>query len=298
MMIFFLDADGKVYSRYGGRDSKDPDNRQSLEGLHYTMESVLRMHEGEEKAFARRIQEGPRYIRQTAGGMRGRCLHCHQVKEILHAELQRKGEWSRDLVWRYPLPDNLGFILDVDRGNVVKEVKSGTPASEVGLAAGDVLQRLGGVPIHSFGDAQFALDIAPKSGTVELVWRRGDKELRQRMPLPEGWRQTDLSWRPSLRWFIPSARLYGQDLTAAEKKAAGLQTKQLAFKQRNEVPSQARAAGVQPGDVIFGVDGKYLEMDAGEFLRYIERSYLVGDRVTVNVLRDGKRLNLTMTLQR
>ena len=34
------------------------------------------------------------------------------------------------------------------------------------------------------------------------------------------------------------------------------------------------------------------------FLRYIERNYLVGDQVTVNVLRDGKRLNLPMTLRR
>jgi hypothetical protein len=40
------------------------------------------------------------------------------------------------------------------------------------------------------------------------------------------------------------------------------------------------------------------EMDVDEFLRHVRRSYLVGDKVTVNVLRDGKRLNLAMSLRR
>ena len=53
-MVFFLNADGKMYARYGGRDGKGPDERQSLEGLRYTMQSVLDMHRAPEKAFAPR----------------------------------------------------------------------------------------------------------------------------------------------------------------------------------------------------------------------------------------------------
>jgi S1-C subfamily serine protease len=41
-----------------------------------------------------------------------------------------------------------------------------------------------------------------------------------------------------------------------------------------------------------------MEMDVVAFVRYIESNYLVGDRVTLNVLRYGKRLELTMTLLR
>ena len=44
-MVFFLDAEEKVYGRYGGRDAASPDGRQSLDGLRYTMKSVLEMHE-------------------------------------------------------------------------------------------------------------------------------------------------------------------------------------------------------------------------------------------------------------
>src|SRR5262249_14066390 len=153
----------------------------------------------------------------------------HEVKQVLHAELWKAGKWSQDLVWRYPLPDNLGLFLEIDCGNVVKEARERSAAAEAGLKAGDVLRRLGGVPIHSFADVQFALDIAPKAGSVEIVWQRGEEVRKGRLTLPEGWRKSDISWRPSMREFVPQARLFGTDLTAEEKKALGLPEKQLAF---------------------------------------------------------------------
>jgi S1-C subfamily serine protease len=224
-------------------------------------------------------------------------MHCHQVKETLNADLKRAGKWSRDAVWRYPLPDNLGFALEVDRGNVVREVKEGSAAFVTSLKPGDVLQRLGTVPIHSFADAQFALDRAPKAGAIEVVWRRGEREMNGQLTLAEGWRKTDISWRPSLRRLIPSARLYGTDLSAAEKKALGLPANQLAFRQKDSVADQAREAGIRGGDVIVGIDGRLLEMDVDDFLKYIRSNYLIGDRVTINLFRDGKRLDLAMTLR-
>ena len=53
-------------------------------------------------------------------------------------------------------------------------MKPESPASRAGLDAGDVVRRLGGVPIHSVADVQYALDRAPKAGAVEIVWRRGE----------------------------------------------------------------------------------------------------------------------------
>jgi predicted metalloprotease with PDZ domain len=298
-VVFFLNAEGRVYARYGGRDAVDPDSRQSLAGLGYTMKSVLRMHRLEKKAFAPRAEQGPRFVRDLSGPRRRRgCLHCHQVKEAIHADLRRKEQWSRDLVWRYPLPENLGFTLDVDRGNVVKAVQGGRPASTAGLKAGDIVQRLNAVPIHSFADAQFALDRAPRTGTIEAVWQRGREVRRGKLKLPEGWRKTDISWRPSVWRLVPFAGIGGTDLTAQEKRDLGLPAKQLAFRQKAAVSSQARAAGIRPGDIILGLDDRPLEGDLAAFQRYVERHYLVGDKVRVNVLRDGKRLKLTMTLVR
>jgi S1-C subfamily serine protease len=294
-MVFFLNAEGKIYARYGGRDANSPDNRQSLEGLRYTMESVLRMHTQDQKAFAPPTQERPRFIREVPGFGRGdRCLHCHQVKEILNGELQRKGLWSGDRAWRYPLPENLGLELEVDRGNVVRRVREKSPAAAVGLQPGDRVRWLNGVPIHSFADAQFALDRAAATGSTEIVWERAGVSCKGSLALPDGWRRSDISWRPSMQGFLAHARLWGVDLTDEQKKALGLSAQQLAFRQNSPVPTQPRAAGIREGDVILGVDDRVLDMDVSGFNRYVSRQYVVGDQVAVNVLRDGKRLKLPM----
>jgi hypothetical protein len=41
-----------------------------------------------------------------------------------------------------------------------------------------------------------------------------------------------------------------------------------------------------------------LELDLVEFLRYVQRTYLVGDTVTLHVLRNGARVELKMTFVR
>ncbi len=38
-------------------------------------------------------------------------------------------------------------------------------------------------------------------------------------------------------------------------------------------------------------------MDVDGLRDYVRREYLVGDRIQVNLLREGKRLSLPMTLQ-
>src|SRR5207248_9746004 len=103
-------------------------------------------------------------------------------------------------------------------------------------------------------DAQFALDRAPVQGKLALAWERAGKGLSGTMTLAEGWRRSDLTWRPSMRRMIPSLPLFGTDLSEAEKKALGLPARALAFRQRKEVNRRAEEAGIRAGDVILGVD--------------------------------------------
>jgi S1-C subfamily serine protease len=296
--VFFLNAEEKVYARYGGRDARGPDERQSLDGLRHTMKSVLDMHERKDRLFAPREEGTPKTIRQLSGGTFRRCFHCHQVREVLNDKLERSGKWERELAWRYPLPDNLGLFLEVDRGNVVKRVEAGSAAAQAGLKAGDTVRQLNGIPIHSQADAQFALDRAPRKGPLPLAWERDGKPATGTLTLAEGWRRSDITWRPSMQHQVASLPLYGEDLTAAEKKALGLSAEQLAFRQREKVHSQVKAAGIRGGDIILGIDDKNLQkMDAGDFYQYVRREYLVGDRITINVLRDGRRVNVPLTLR-
>jgi hypothetical protein len=216
-MVFFMDAREKVYARYGGRDAKNADNRQSLDGLRYTMQSVAAMHSREEKQYAPRVEGTPVYIREIPGGGGGKCMHCHQVKERLQRSLVAKGEWSRDMIYRYPLPDNLGFRLEVNRGNIVESVTPGSVAEKAGLKKGDLVTQLANVPIHSFGDATYALDRAAASGTLKIAWLRDQQLTSTTLELPNGWRKSDITWRPSVHRMVPSLPLYGDDLTAAER---------------------------------------------------------------------------------
>ena len=96
---------------------------------------------------------------------------------------------------------------------------------------------------------------------------------------------------------MPSLAVFGTDLTAAEKQALGLTPTRLAFTQDAPIPLSAEKMGLRENDVIIGVDGLELEMPADQFLGYIRQSYLIGDRITLNVLRKGKRIDLPITLK-
>ena len=89
----------------------------------------------------------------------------------------------------------------------------------------------------------------------------------------------------------------GEDLTAAEKRALGLSVKRLACRQDKIVHSSLRAAGVHGGDMVLCIDDQPLEMTVDQFLAHVRKNYLVGDRITLSVLRKGKRLDLPLKLR-
>jgi serine protease Do len=210
--------------------------------------------------------------------------------------LQDKGTWTLNEVWVYPLPENVGWTLAVDPGNRITGIAAKSVADVAGMKAGDVLVEVNRLPVATFTDVQYALHKAPTVGELPVKWNRGGKPMEAKLKLPEGWRQTDVSWRRSLKGLEPASGLNGDDLTLKEKKEIGLSPKALAFRQGNFPAKQARQAGVQQNDIIVGVDGKALDMTARQFDAFIRLNYRKGDTVTVEVLRDGKRLPLRMKL--
>jgi hypothetical protein len=296
---FFLNADEKIYGRYGGRDADSPDSRVSLAGLRYALEAALTAHRRQGKTAPPKNHKPPRTVEAYAAARRlseKACIHCHQVYDFRREELQTSGKWKLDEVWVYPLPENVGLQLEVDRGDRVARVFPDSPAARVGLRAGDRLRTVNGLPVASFADVQYALHRAPARGEFPLTWESEGHGRSGNLTLAEGWRKTDVSWRWSLRGLDPPPWVQGIDLKADEKKVLGLSEKQLAFRQGPFVTELARQAGIQQGDVILGVDGKKLEMTARQFAAYVRLTYKVGDRVTYNLLRDGKRLDVPLIL--
>jgi serine protease Do len=294
-----LNADGKVYGRFGGRTPESAGKYLSLAGLRHALDAALAAHRREPAGRKPAPPAKPRTVEQYPAAARvspGACIHCHNVYDFRREALQAAGKWSLDEVWVYPLPKNLGLTVDPARGDRVRAVAAGLPAARAGLAAGDTLRSVNGLPVASFADVQYALHRAPARGSVPVAWERAGKGHVGRLELAEGWRRTDVSWRWSLRGLEPGPCVDGEDLTPQEKKRLGLNPRQLAFRQGAFVTPPARHAGVQINDVILGVDNRRLEMTARQFGAHIRLNYRPGDQVRLNVLRGGKRVDLTLKL--
>src|SRR5262249_185444 len=148
------------------------------------------------------------------------------------------------------------------------------PADKAGLRTGDVLETLNGIPQASFGDAQYALHRGPIKGSIPIAWQRNGKKLTGTLDVTEGWRRTNITWRPSLLDRLLGYLPQGTDLTAAEKKTLGLAEKQLAFRQEKPIFEQQRKSGVQVNDIILGIDEQVLQMDMQGFQAYLRKNYL------------------------
>jgi hypothetical protein len=295
----FMDADQRVLGRFGGRSPESAERYLSLKGLRYAMEQALLSYRSlPRKPIAiqtllpRTVEQYPaigRYRKET-------CIHCHQAYDFVREAEVAAGTWQQESLWVYPPPENLGFRVAAEQGNRVEAVSLASPAARADLQPGDVLQSLDGLRVASFADIQYALHRAVGRGSLPLTWSRGSRTYEGKIALPEGWRRTDLSWRASTRRIGPNPCVQGEDLSATEKQALGLETKQLAFRQGSFPVPAARQAGIRANDIVLGLDGKHLEMSAGQFGVYLRLNYHVGDRVAFDIFRAGKHLNVSLTL--
>lgn len=296
---FFMNGHEKVYGRFGGRDAGDAEARLTLAGLKHAMRAALAAHQREPDSRPTQPAVAPRTAESYPAAARlkaGACIHCHQVYDFQRAALREAGQWTLDRVWVYPQPENVGITLDVNAGNNVTAVRAGSPAAKAGLRTGDTLTSVNGQPVASQADVQHALHRAPEKGDVPFTYTRAKRDFSSLFVLETGWRKSDISWRSSMWGLEPPAGVHGTDLTIAEKSALNIAADRLAFRQGKFVTAQARKAGIQEGDVIIGIDNKQPPMNMLQFNAYVRLNHKVGDTITYNVLRDGKRLDLPMLL--
>jgi hypothetical protein len=295
---FFMNGNEKVYGRYGGRDAGPAEAHLSLAGLKYAMRQALAAHQRDPNAKPGDAKPAFTAEQYPAATRRknDECIHCHMVYDFRRDALKAEGRWTRDHIWVYPPPANLGLILEVDEGNRLREVVAGSTAQLAGLRPGDLIKTVAGRPVASYGDISYGLNNAPQSGKLSVGYQRDGRTAAAAIELADGWRESDISWRASMWGLEPAASVWGKDLTAAQKERLGLGPNRLAFRQGDFVPPPARQAGIRAKDVIIGIDEKELEMNMLQFNVYVRLNYQVGDRVTYNVIRDGKRLDVPMVL--
>ena len=293
-----LTPDEKVIGRFSGRDGSEPNRFRTFPGLRYALEEALKAPRPAAGAVEPRnprpdIVENYQAMERIKANA---CIHCHQAYDFRRQALLEEGKWKKEQVWVYPLPENVGLHLDPLQGNRLERVETGSAADRLGLRAGDVLRSVNGVRTASFADVQFGLHKADGSGEVPVTWERNGGKRDGALRPPAGWRVTDLSWRASTKKLGPAPSIHGDDLAAVQKQALGLEPKRLAMALGPFLPPVARQAGLRQGDIIVGVDGKRLEMTAGQFDVYIRLEYQPGQKLTYNLLRGGRPENVTMTL--
>lgn len=309
----FLTADGDVLGRYGTRNATGPgsDSLLSAAGFRKAAELALELHAGypgNKQRLAGKLAKSADFARpEEIPGLQDRakvattrqnCIHCHMVREFTMRAKWETGRLSAADLWVYPMPQRVGLTLAVDDGLRVQSVAEGTPAAKAGIAAGDQLVTLGGQPLVSTADVQWALHISPTEVTLPVTLRRGGKILEQELQLSGDWKESDIGWRAS-SWYGLRQGVKFEPLSAADREKQKLPEGNLALAIRGmygQGGPKLQQAGLKMGDVIVAIDGRTAALNESQFLAQLRLNYGPKDSVKFTILRGDQRQEITVPL--
>uniref|UniRef100_A0A7C2K1S4 Signaling protein n=1 Tax=Schlesneria paludicola TaxID=360056 RepID=A0A7C2K1S4_9PLAN len=310
----FLNADGVIYARYGTQSAEGPDAYNSIDGLLSTMHRVLELHANYPNNRAELLgKRGPdrpaasalelpglrnpeKYAKQTE---RSNCIHCHNIHDAEYQHAVDTGTWSIELLWKYPLPDNLGLKIDRKSGVRIEQVVAGSAAAQAKLSAGEDVVRMNGQRITSIADMQWVLHHLPNTATnVEVETSVTGKHA---VALKAGWKESDFSWRGSMWNAPPKLQVWMPPLPAEAREKLNLPANVTPLEVRwinreGAAGQQAFADGLREKDVVIAVAGQPVNGDTKQFNRHVKLHYKLGDVLPLTVLRDGERKEIRIKL--
>lgn len=299
-VVLMMDADGRVYSRFGTNDAHHSPELMSVAGLKKAMTDVLALHRSSAPKAPALAAAPPRTPADYPAFRKLKmandaCYHCHYANNARFAQLRYDGALKKEMVFQYPHPENVGITLETDANNVVRSIRPGSPADKAGLRAGDVLHKAEATTVITGADLQFVLNGISDPGKVTLqAARAGKPQPPTVLDLPKGWRRSDVSWRPSQEGAGPSMGFWGTPLNTAEKTKLGLPLDGLAIRANFMFPGPvwARTRGeLRSGDIITGLDDQQLPtMTTRQFHSHFRLKYDYGQSVRVNALRGGAKV--------
>lgn len=308
-MAFFMDSQDRFYSRYGGRDDTHAESHLNKASLVGVMREVLERHKSravqtsryEPKADATRTPEeiaglSARIARRKPGQ---RCVHCHDVKQADLNVLREEGRFTREMIYSYPLPAQVGIDVERAQQNRVSTVRPGSRAAQAGVQLGDVLHQLDGQRLLTVADIARVLELTPKEASLPLEILREGKLVRTTLRLSGDWRKTpDPSWRSSTYLAGPNGGFWANPLNAMEKRKAGIPEDELALRVTIFFQGQtaAKNSGLQLNDVIVEVDGIRRAMTTRQMHTHFQMNRNYGDKVPLVIRRGKEELKLTLAL--
>jgi len=305
-MSFFQDSKGRTYARYGGREDSGPESQLNQESLVRVMQQTLDLHKTGSVKPPSRYEPDPESamtpeqiptMKQMMAKRKVKCIHCHDIKSTQLKNLRRAGQFKRDMIFTYPSPRNLGIQLDSIAQNQIKSVAQGSPASSAGLQAGDTLKQMDGQRVLTFSDATRVLELTPENGKLTVQIQRGGKLIDTKISLPSKWRiSEDPSWRESTHVAGPNSGFWAVKLNDQQRKRLRIGPDKLALRATSIWGDWTRKAGIKNGDVIVSIDGLTSEMGIKQLQTYLQMNKDWGDTVPILIIRNGKRVELSLKL--
>lgn len=314
----FINADGVVYARYGTQSTDGPDAYNSIAGLKNTMERVLKLHaaypankvqlagkRGTPKPYKTAMEmpglENKQAYRQTTH--RNNCIHCHNIHDAENHKLHLEGKLTKEKLWRYPFPENIGLNIDAVDGQRISKVQPNSPATRAGLKTGQRITHANGQPITSIADLQWVLhNLSNGVETIRLTVAGSSRAHAVRTA--PGWKKTDISWRGSLWALHPRIRVYFPPASANEIRRLNLPAGQHALKVKwiNTGSKEGRAAygaGLRLNDYVVGIAGKPFDNSINHrtFNLHVKMNYKSGQKLPLDLIRSGRKMRLDLPLQ-
>jgi hypothetical protein len=320
--VFFLNADGTVYGRFGTRSHRTNwVGDVSKEGLAAALQGALDLHANYPKNKERLAgKRGPAPLYPVPekfpalskykpeidykGDVVRSCIHCHQIGDAVREEYRKKKEpIPAEVLFPYPHPKSQGLTLDPKKKATVLEVAKDSAAAKAGFKAGDEIATLGGQPLLSMADVQWVLHTTPPTGgKVKAEVVRDGKPVALTLELADGWRRADdISWRAS-SWGLRRMASGGLLLEAIDgDRPAGVPKTGMALKVKHVgeygAHAAAKNAGFKKDDVIVAFDGKTDLLRESDLLAHGVTARKPGDKVAVKVVRGGKEVELMLPMQ-
>ena len=156
---------------------------------------------------------------------------------------------------------------------------------------------MNGQPIISQADMQWVLHHIASDSELEVVVARDGAEARKTLALSGDWKRSNIVWRASFPSIRPHLWIRALDMSAEDKAALGLAPDARAMDVTTIWAGGVRRAGLEIGDIIVDADGDTSAMDDGEFKIWLKLNYKDGDKLPIVVLRDGKRVSLSIPIE-
>lgn len=313
----FINADGAVYGRYGTQSAAGPDAYNSIASLEKAMQRVLKLHavypknaaalagkRAAPKPYQTALEMPGLQNKEKLSGLtaRGNCIHCHNIHDAENAQWQSSGQFKWEMLYRYPLPDNVGLHIDPQDGCKIERVEAGSPAAKAELQAGDSVTHVNGQPIISIADIQWVLHHLPNTlATVQITATRDGHASTRTLQLAPDWKQSDISWRGSIWSLKPRPGFWTVIANEEQMKNLPLPagSKPLRVQGINNNINEgrsARQAGLREGDLITHVGDKLLTAAPKDFTVYLKQNYRVGDKLPLTLLRNGQTQRIEVPL--